>query len=706
MKQILQNYKTGELSVSEVPEPTVAQGYLIVRNNFSLISAGTERSTVDMAKKNLVGKAKERPDLVKKVFEQVKKNGVTDTLKMVMNRLDATAALGYSSVGIVEEVGSGCTGFKKDDLVACAGQNYASHADVIKVPKNLCVKVPQGVEPQQAAYVTMGAIALQGIRQAEPKLGDTVAVIGLGLLGQLTVQMLAANGCHVIASDFDADKLKLAKEAGAAAAVNSADLQKEIDYQTNEQGADIVIITASTKSNDPIAQAGDVCRKKGSVVVVGAVGMSVPRDTYYAKELDLKLSMSYGPGRYDTSYEEKGIDYPYHYVRWTENRNMAAFLQLVQTNKIDLTKLTTHKFLIQDALSAYQLIEENSEPYLGILLDYSESKRDEKPIIELKAVNEKRVMLGLLGAGNHVKDMLMPHIVASKNFAVSAICSGTGVNAKALGDKFGASFITTDYTEVVKNDAVNSVLIGSRHDLHGEMVLAAIKNNKHVFVEKPLCLTHEELEEVSSAREANPNSRIMVGFNRRFSSHAEKIKSFVKKINEPIVMSYRVNAGKIPKEHWIQDLEVGGGRIIGEACHFIDFMMFVCDAAPKQVSAVSVSKSGDAISEDESIITIAFEDGSIGTLIYVAGGAKTVSKERFELFGGGKSVIMDNFMKTTFHTHSSSTTHKTSKMDKGFKQEIAALEEMITNGVEPMSFEEIQSVTLACLEAHRQLRSQ
>ena len=564
MRQVVQHMRSGKLTVEDVPSPTVQAGGLLVATRASLISAGTERSTVEVAKKSLVGKAMDRPDLVRKVVQKVQKDGLLDTARMVSARLDAPAALGYSCAGIVLEVGEGVTGFAVGDRVACAGQNYASHAEVVFVPQNLCVKVPDSVTFEDAAYVTVGAIALQGVRQADPKLGDIVAVIGLGLVGQITVQLLRANGCRVLAADPDAAKQDLAREHGAEQAVAPDALAAVAAAATEGHGVDAVLIAASTKESGPVEQAGEIARKKGRVVVVGAVGMTLPREPYYLKELELRLSTSYGPGRYDLEYEEKGRDYPYGYVRWTERRNMAAFIQLIAEGRMNVGALTRYRVPIARAEEAYARILGSSDSPLGVLLTYGEDGAEPaRTAVTLRRdAHVSRVRIGLIGAGSHVKDALLPALKKAGDAEIVSVCTQRGINAKALAARVGASACTTDYRDVLQDEAVNAVVVGTRHNLHAELVLAALRAGKHVFVEKPLCLTGEELEEITAlyAEKAKAGLRLAVGFNRRFSPHFDKAKAFLAGRRNPLVMIYRVNAGGLPPDHWTQDPEVGGGR--------------------------------------------------------------------------------------------------------------------------------------------------
>ncbi len=711
MKQVVQNFKTGELKVDEVPSPTTLINGLLVKNQCSLISGGTEKSTIDMAQKSLVGKAAARPDLVKKVINQVKKEGLFTTTKMVLGRLDNRVALGYSSAGIVTEVGHDVSGFTIGDRVACAGQNYASHAEVVSVPINLCVKIPEGVDFHDACYIALGSIALQGVRQADPRIGNIVGVIGLGLLGQLTVQLLKAAGCKVLASDIDEKKVALAKELGADMSVVSTDFSNMSSSITQEHGVDSVIITASTKSNEPVTTASEVCRHKGRVVVVGAVGMDIPREPFYAKELELRISTSYGPGRYDPNYEEKGIDYPYGYVRWTEGRNMSAFLGFVAEGKVNLKPLTTHNIPIAEAEAAYKMITAQSEPYLGIVLNYPSSQEKKSSArVALKTVTRsQQVELGIIGAGNHVKDMLLPHIRSTKGVNVRAVCTTTGIHAKAVAQKESAEYCTSDYRELLTDPTINAVLIGTRHESHASLVIEALKHGKHVFLEKPLGLTEDEVERIEETYEQTAETKgliLQVGFNRSYSDHAQKIRRFFHLANNPLTMIYRVNAGYIPADHWIQDKAIGGGRMIGEGCHFIDFMRSVIDADVTSVFARSVGEHNSGIVEDKAIVTLTFKDGSIGTVVYSGDGDKALEKEYFEAIGDGKSVLMHDFMRTEFYSNGRMETFKTKKRDKGFKKEMEAFFQAIQAGdrAQP-TFASIKGVTLATIYAMESMRN-
>jgi predicted dehydrogenase/threonine dehydrogenase-like Zn-dependent dehydrogenase len=713
MRQVVQNFRSGELRIKDVPEPGVRSSGLLVANLCSLISAGTEKSTVNVAKKNLLGKAMERPEMVRKVIDKALKDGVADTMKMVFQRLDSPVALGYSCAGVVLDVGHRVRGFNVGDRVACAGQNYASHAEVVSVPRNLCVRIPDGVDYEDASYVTLGAIALQGVRQAEPRLGETVAVIGLGLLGQLVVQMLRANGCRVLATDIAADKLAMARSFGADSAVLPAELADAALALTGGHGVDSVIIAASTRENSPVESAAQICRRKGRVVVLGAVGMDLPREPFYLKELELRLSTSYGPGRYDPEYEEKGHDYPYGYVRWTEARNMEAFLWLVREGKVNCKALTSHRFTIEQGEAAYQLMLAGTEPYLGIILSYPGAEariaRATPAPMAAPAVAAlaQGVGLGLIGAGNHVRDMLLPHLQGRAGVELRWICSGTGINANALGERYGIASRTTSYRDVLADPAVNAVLIGTRHDSHARMVVAALEAGKHVFVEKPLCLTGEELDAIASAYAPRAGAqRLMVGFNRRYSPHGAKAREFFAGRHEPLVMVYRVNAGAIPREHWVQDPEAGGGRIVGEGCHFLDFMQFVCGARVTSVRGHAIARHSSGITEDQCVLGFGFADGSVGTLVYAAGGDKALAKERFEAFGAGRSLVMDDFLVTDLYSGGTQRRFKPGKRDKGFAAEMQQFcREAGEGAAASMDFEDIVAVSRACILAVRSLQT-
>lgn len=706
MKQLVQNYKTGELRVEEVPPPTLKPGGMLVRNIYSLISAGTEKAKIELARKNLLAKAKEKPEQARRVLETLKKEGILNTYRKVMTKLEAPSPLGYSSAGMVIEVGKGVDEFKVGERVACAGAGYAVHAEVIFVPKNLCVKIPDEVGFDYAAFTTLGAIAMQGIRQAQLTLGENIVVIGLGVVGQLTIQIIKAAGCKVTGIDIDSWKVELAKKLGTDGGVvrGRDDIVKEIKVFSGGRGIDAVIITAGTSSSDPVELAGKILRDRGRVVVVGAVKMDIPRKNYYEKELSLSFSRSYGPGRYDPIYEEKGIDYPIGYVRWTEKRNMEEFLTLISERKVNLEPLITHRFKIEDALQAYEIITgKRKEKFLGILLKYEENK-EQKSKISLKAVDTskakphlflKKVNLGIIGAGSFAQNFLLPNLKKISSARFKGVATATGINAKHVAKKFGFEYATTKAEDIINDPEVDAIIIATRHNLHSELTIKALEKNKAVFVEKPLSLSEEELKEVIKAWEKSQR-RLMVGFNRRFAPLVEKAKEFYHKRRGPLAMIYRVNAGYIPKNHWIQDLKEGGGRIIGEVCHFVDLLEYFVNAKPTKIYAQSILDDREDITNNDTInISLKFEDSSIGSLSYLACGDSSFPKERIEIFGGDSVALIDDFKNATFSRGGKTKKIKRINEDKGHRKELEVFVEAVKSAKEmPIKFEEIVTTTL------------
>jgi len=703
MKQVIQNFKTGELYVDEVPLPALAEGMVLVENRFSLISAGTERSTVKTAKASLLGKARQRPDLVAQVLQNIRKEGLKATLEKVRTKLDSLKALGYSTAGVV--VGSMDTEgrFKPGDRVACAGQDYASHAEVVSIPQNLIARIPDNVSFEEASFTTLGAIALQGVRQAEPRLGETVCVIGLGLLGQITCQLLKANGCRVLGIDMSGRLTELCRQLGADEALtrDNADLKNSIEQFTNGYGFDSVIITAAAPSNDPIELSAEIARKKGRVVVVGAVKMDIPRDPhFYRKELELRMSCSYGPGRYDVRYEEQGQDYPYGYVRWTEQRNMEAFLQLLSRKALDLDALITHRFDIDDAARAYDIVTGNvQEPHIGILLRYPENDRKFLTAFPVKEPGVARpftaggpLTVGFIGAGSFAQSYLISP-AKQAGASLQTVVTSKGITAKNVATKFAFSKASTDSSDVIGDPGIDTVFIATQHDTHASYALECLKAGKKVFVEKPLAMTEEGLEAIRSFYAVH-GGFLMVGFNRRFSPVAQALKKEFGGIADPLVINYRVNAGFIPKEHWTQQADTGGGRIIGEVCHFIDLLQFFTGSLPVRVFAECIGSDNSRVKNDDNVlITIRFRNGSVGTITYAAEGDKALAKERVELFGGGKAAVIHDFRSgEVFHNSRS----RMLKLDgKGHRQEVEAfLHAAKTGANSPISFESIYYTTL------------
>lgn len=723
MKQLIQDFETGTIKLIEAPLPTNSKRNLLVQTLFSVVSAGTERSTVSVGQQSLLGKARSRPDLVKKVLETVQREGIASTIQKVRARLQEYRALGYSSAGVVLEVGPETEGFSPGDIVACGGAG-ACHAEIVSVPQNLCAKVPQGVRLDYAAFTTLGAIALQGLRQAEAKLGETIAVIGLGLIGQLTLQIAKAAGCRVIGIDLRPQSVEKAKELGADLALLRGDnVGAAVAGFTQGHGVDAVLLTASTKSNDPIELAAQIARDRAHLVVVGDVGLEVPRSIFYEKELELKLSRSYGPGRYDPIYEEKGIDYPIGYVRWTERRNMEAFVQLLAEGKINLEKIITHRFPIERAPEAYELLlGKRQEFYLGILIEYPAANKGEGPFAPTKDVSlpkrvwvkkehelqakTNQVRLGVIGAGSFAQVHLLPHLKAHPKAVLRGVATATSAHARKVADKFGFTYCTGDYQEILNDPDIDAVVIATRHNLHAPLVIEAFKANKAVFVEKPLALNEQELQEIIEAYNSASNPRLMVGFNRRFALLVQQILSLWGPKRGPWIMHYRVNAGPLPKDHWLHDPEEGGGRIIGEACHFIDLLQFLAGAAPVQVYAEQLSSIVDIPAEDNVVITLKFADGSLGTISYFALGDARFPKERIEIFGDGKVAAIDDFSRGLFSCQGRQKKLRVWKQDKGHKNEMEIFVDSILNGKPfPMSFEQIVLSMLATFKAVESLRA-
>ena len=705
MKQLIQSFKTGELGLFDVPAPVCQENGALVQTTVSLVSAGTEKMLVDFAKKSMLAKAKDRPDLVKQVVDKMKKEGVRNTLDKVFTKLDSPIPLGYSMAGRVIEVGANISGVNIGDRVACGGAGYANHAEINYVPKNLMVRIPDGVDDIDAAFVTVGAIALQGVRQTEPKLGEKVAVIGLGLLGQLTIQLLKANGCKVIGSDIDPDKMALAKKLGADEVCHASDLIAKANAFSNGYGVDAVIIAASTSSNQPIIDAADISRMRGRVVLVGMVGMDVPRNTYYKKELDLRLSMAYGPGRYDHEYEEKGNDYPYDLVRWTEQRNFEAFLGLIEEGKITPKELITHSYDFNDAMTAYDLLEGKiQEKYLGIVLTYKNIiNLDEHKIVQRnsKVLSSDKINVGLIGAGNFTKSVILPNMAKIGGYELVGLCTATGVSAEGTGKKYDFKYITTDSDEIFKNTEINSVFVTTRHNDHASKVLKAIENQKHCFVEKPLCIYEEELEAINEAY--NGKSILQVGFNRRFAPMVETMKN---KLNGQIAINYRVNAGVIPKEVWIQDRSIGGGRIIGEVCHFIDTCSYLISSNVVSVYAATVQKNDQSIPNEDNVnIVLNYANGSTATISYFAYGDNSMPKEQIEAFGNGISMQLNDFRELTIYSGVKAKKEKSANQDKGFINEFKAFKVSVESGVSAISFDSIYNTTKTTFKILDSIRS-
>jgi predicted dehydrogenase/threonine dehydrogenase-like Zn-dependent dehydrogenase len=706
MYQVTQQLKSGELSIQELPWPQVDPGTVLVRNHFSLISAGTESSTVKTARKSLLGKAKERPQQVRQVIDALHKQGPVQTYRAVMKKLDAYSPLGYSCAGEVIEVGAGAERYAVGDRVACAGVGYANHAEVVCVPTNLTVKLPLGADLKLASYNTLGAIALQGIRQADLRLGESCAVIGLGLLGHLACLMLRASGVKTFGIDLDHFVVELARQhcCDAAWVRMAAGVPAEIQSLTGGLGVDAVMITAGTASLDPINFAGEIARKKGRVVVVGAVPTGFDRDPHwYRKELELRMSCSYGPGRYDPEYEEKGRDYPPAYVRWTEKRNMQAFQELVHTGRIDLAYLTTHESPLERAPQAYDMIVNRSEPFLGVVLRYDVAKPLERRGWSLRPARPAaKVNIAFVGAGSYAQSNLLPNLPnRNGDFSLLGVLTHSGTTSKRVAERFGFRFCTDEPQDIFGNDDINTVFVATRHDSHAPYVRQALSAGKHVFVEKPLCLTPDELAEIEDLYGRTQGQHLTVGFNRRFAPHAVELKKSLG--GAPISMLYRINAGAIPKDHWIQDQSIGGGRIVGEACHFVDFCTYLCGALPRHVHAAAIHDPHGC--HDTIVVNLEFADGSIAAICYYANGSKAVPKEYLEVYSSGLVGIIRDFKELEIYSTGKPRRRKSFVQDKGQAEMVRAFLARIRDGGSPIiSPVEIFAVTRATFAVQESLK--
>jgi polar amino acid transport system substrate-binding protein len=734
MKQVLQSYRTGELRVADVPAPGVEAGSLLVHTRVSLVSAGTERATVELAQKSLLGKARARPDLVKKVLERVARDGLVATGKAAFQKLDSPIPLGYSCAGVVLEVGGNVPGFSVGDRVACAGAKVANHAEINLVPHHLCARIPDGVADEDAAFVTLGAIALHGVRQASPTLGEVFAVIGLGLIGQLAVQLLRASGCAVLGVDLDPVKVTLARSLGCEAALlRSDDLGAAVRGLTSGRGLDGVILAAATPSSDPIELAGELCRDRGRVVALGATGLTVPRRPYYDKELVLLQSRSYGPGRYDPSYEEGGVDYPAGYVRWTEGRNLEAFLAQVAAGRVRAQPLVSHKFPIERAQEAYGLLQgaaaaEDSlvaqpapgqaagdvaakppapagEP-LGILLTYPQGPAPARTVTVTNGswrASKGVVRVGIIGAGNFASGTLVPLFAQQDGVKLTAIASARGASARHLAERYQIARATTDAEAILSDGEVDAVVIATRHDKHAALAAQALRAGKHVFVEKPLALDEAGLQDVLAAQ-AGSGKQLFVGYNRRFAPMTLLLKEQFANRRSPLVLSLRINAGEIPATSWVHDPREGGGRLVGEGCHFVDLCAAIAGAPVTRVFAQGVLPSGGARADDNFALDLRLGDGSIASLVYTAQGDPSAGKERIEVFGDGAWGLLDEFRKLELRRAGQLRTERALAQDKGHRAGVAAFIESITTGQPAVPAQDLAATSRATFAAAEALR--
>lgn len=711
MKQILQDMAKGGTSVTEAPVPQCSKGHLLIATSVSLISAGTERMLVGFGRASMLDKARQQPEKVKMVLEKVQTDGLLTTYDAVKSKLAQPLPLGYCNVGVVTEVGSGVDGFQVGDRVVSNG----SHADVVKVPKNLCAKIPDNVTDEAASFTVVASIGLQGIRLAQPTLGECFVVTGAGLIGLLTIQMLIANGCRVLAIDFDQSKLDLAKQFGAEIC-NPAKGEDPISAGlafSRGVGVDGVIITASTKVSDPVTQAARMSRKRGRIVLVGVTGLELNRADFYEKELSFQVSCSYGPGRYDAEYEEKGQDYPIGFVRWTEQRNFIAVLDMMSSGVLKVDALITHRFEFEDAPKAYDVLTEDKTG-LGILLKYNspiETRIEKKVVLRPIQIDKHNAVVGFIGAGNYASRILIPAFKKA-NAQLHTIVTSGGINSVIHGDKAGFSEASTDIDDLLNNSNVNTVAIATRHNSHAFFVEKVLKAGKNVFVEKPLALTLQEVDNIEAIYnkniENNQYTRVMVGFNRRFSPQVQKMKTLLESIKEPKSFIMTMNAGAIPADHWTQDNTIGGGRIIGEACHFIDLMRFLVGSKIVSVQARRMGET-DAVQilEDKASITLGFEDGSFGTIFYLANGASSFPKERIEVFAAGKVLQLDNFRKLKGFGWSNFAKMNLWRQDKGQDACANAFVDSIKNAKEsPIPADEIFEVARVTIKIAEILRAQ
>lgn len=703
MKQILQNLKNGATVVTEVPCPRASAGQLLIRTTSSLISAGTERMLVDFGKASMLDKARQQPEKVKMVLDKIRTDGLMPTLDAVRNKLEQPLALGYCNVGVVLGAGSGVAGFAVGDRIASNGK----HAEVVSVPVNLCAKIPDAVSDEEAAFTVVGAIALQGIRLVQPTLGESVVVTGLGLIGQITVQLLRAHGCRVLGIDFDSAKLAMAKSFGAEVVDLAAgeDPVQAAERFSRGRGVDAVIITAATKSSEIMHQSALMCRKRGRIVLVGVTGLELARDDFFKKELTFQVSCSYGPGRYDTEYEEKGHDYPVGFVRWTEQRNFEAVLDMMEDGRLDVKPLISHRFALEQTAAAYEVVG-GSEPSLGILLEYPDRAVKSDSEITNATVQLSAAVPGIgrapvaafVGSGNYATAVLIPAFKEAGG-RLKSVASSAGVSGVHAGKKYGFEETTTDTAKLFSDAEVDALVISTRHNSHARFVLQALEAGKHVFVEKPLCLTLGELTEIEAAyskqAESGKAPLVMVGFNRRFSPQVQKIKQLLDGVRGQKSFVMTVNAGAIPSDHWTQDKEIGGGRIVGEACHFIDLLRFLAGSPIVSHGCIAM----DAINRDSVTLQLGFEDGSIGTVHYFANGCKAFPKERLEVFASGRVLQLDNFRKLRAFGWPGFSKMNLWRQDKGQKACAQAFVDAIRNGgVSPIPMQELLEVGRVTIE--------
>jgi predicted dehydrogenase len=706
MKQLLQYLRDGRTRVEDVPIPSTRVGMVRVRTHTSLVSAGTERMVIEFARQSLLGKARRRPDLVRQVLEKARREGILGAAQAAFSRLDQPMALGYSSSGTIDALGPMLSGFKVGQRVACAGSGYAVHAEYAVVPRNLLAPLPASVDFESAAFATLAAIGMHGFRLARPQVGERVAVIGLGLLGLLTIQIASAAGCQTFGIDVDPARVRVAASLHLPAVARPKAAQAGQAF-TRNSGFDVVLICADTVSNDPIELAADIARDRARIVAIGAVGQNIPRRQYYEKELSFVNSRSYGPGRYDAAYEELGRDYPIGHVRWTEGRNLESVIDLMAAGRVQVQPLITHRFPIRDADKAYRLISGGRRgSSLGVLLTYPARAASRSTRIRFSSRTSagSGVRLGVLGAGKFADATLLPAVRKSGAVQLVGIASTSGLNARHAARKFGFDYASSSDAEILKDRAINTVAILTRHDSHADLVLRALKARKHVFVEKPLAINFDSLSAIARQLQRSKGRLLMVGFNRRFSPLARMLEAFVVDRPEPLHAHYRINAGYLPLDHWAQDPDLGG-RLVGEACHFVDFITFLVGAAPSAASAV-VLPDGGKYNQDNASMTFSFPDGSVGVVDYLANGDPSLAKERLEVFCAGKVAILDDFRSLEMREGGNRKLIK-APQDKGWVNEWQAFSKAVREGGQPpIPYEQLIGVTRAMLSAVQSIRTQ
>ncbi|MGH9469983.1 MAG: bi-domain-containing oxidoreductase [Terriglobia bacterium] len=711
MKQVVQDIRARAVSVEEVPPPRCQPGGVLVATAASLVSSGTERAMIALGARSLIGRARERPDLVKKFYRSCRTAGVREALCVARARLEAAVPLGYSAAGTVLEVGVGVVDFTRGQRVACAGSGYAAHAEINWVPQNLCAHVPAGLDFEEAATGAVGCVALHAVRVADVKLGERVAVIGLGLVGQLVCQMLRAAGCVVWGIDPDPDRVRLAREMGADFASERARCSGNPWQEAiaRERGMDAVIIAAATRSSEPLETAGQIARDRGVVVITGDVRVDIPRAAYYRKELEIRYSRSYGPGRYDPAYEQRGADYPYGFVRWTERRNLEAYLDLLAAGKVRAKPLITHRFEIGSALRAYEMLSgARKEPQLGILLTYPGAIFPGERIFlpararQVSCARPGAVRIGWIGAGAFARGRLLPALRGVKGIEFAGLANATGISARRSARDFGFRYCTADAGEVIADPGIDAVFITTRHNLHAPLVRLALERGKHVFVEKPLCLTEAELGALAEAY-AKSRAILCVGFNRRFSPFARECGRFFEDRREPLTIIYRVNAGRISADHWALDPEQGGGRIVGEVCHFVDFAAFLASSRPESIDARRLPGRRDDRQGDFQA-HVNFADGSRAAIFYLSSGSERMPKERVEVFAGDKTAVCEDFARRRFYSGARCESHWALRQDKGHGEEMRAFVEAVrSGGISPIPFESLYAATLATFRVQESL---